>query len=102
MKLTQLFEVCWARRWLFAVVLIGIVGAATAYSLLKAKTYVGEVLVLVDAKNTDPVTGNALPQQMQSSVQATQGDVIASHTVALKVVDRLRLASDPVTQAEFA
>jgi len=53
MKLTQLFEVCWARRWLFAVVLISIVGATTAYSLLKSKTYLGEVLVLVDAKNTD-------------------------------------------------
>ena len=102
MKLTQLFEVCWARRRLFAAVLISIVGAATAYSLLKSKTYVGEVLVLVDAKNTDPVTGNALPQQMQSSIQATQADVISSHTVALKVVDRLRLAADPAMRAEFS
>ncbi len=102
MKLTQLFEVCWARRWLFSVVLIGIVGATSAYSLLKSKTYVAEVAVLVDAKNTDPVTGSPLPQQLQSSIQATQADVISSHNVALKVVDELQLAADPATQLEFA
>jgi len=102
MKLTQLFEVCWARRALVAFLLLLVVGATATYSLLKAKTYVAEASVLMDAKSTDPVTGNAIPQQMQSSVQATQADVISSHTVARKVVDRLRLASDPVAKQEFA
>jgi len=102
MKLTQLFEVCWARRALVALILITVVAGTSAYSLLKSKTYVAETAVLVDAKNTDPVTGNALPQQMQSTVQATQADVISSHTVARKVVDRLRLAADPAAQQEFA
>jgi succinoglycan biosynthesis transport protein ExoP len=102
MKLTQLFEICWARRWLCLVILASIVGATTAYSLLKSKSYVGEVSVLVDAKNADPVTGAAVPQQMQSSFLATQTDIISSHKVALKVVDRLRLADDPETQREFA
>jgi len=102
MKLTQLFGVCWARRRLFVFVLAGTVGAATAFSLLKHKTYVAEVEVLVDAKNTDPVTGSPLPQQLQSSIQATQTDVISSRNVALKVVDRLQLAADPDTKREFA
>lgn len=102
MKLTQLLEVCWARRALIAFILIAVVGGTAAYSLIKSKTYVGETSVLVDAKNTDPVTGNVLPQQVQSTVQATQADVIGSHTVARKVVDRLRLATDPATQQEFA
>jgi chain length determinant protein EpsF len=101
MKLTQLFEVCWARRALVALILIAVVGGTSAYSLLKSKTYVAETSVLVDAKNTDPVTGNVLPQQMQSTVQATQADVISSHAVARKVVDRLRLAADPIAQQEF-
>jgi polysaccharide biosynthesis transport protein len=102
MKLTQLFAVCWARRRLFIVVLASTVGAATAFSLLKHKTYVGELEVVVDAKSTDPVTGNPLPQQMQSSIQATQADVISSRNVALKVVDRLKLAGNVDLQREFA
>jgi chain length determinant protein EpsF len=102
MKLTQMFEVWWARRVLIALILLAVVGGTAAYSLLKAKTYVAETSVLVDAKNTDPVTGNALPQQMQSSVLATQADVISSHTVARKVVDRLRLAADPIARQDFA
>jgi polysaccharide biosynthesis transport protein len=101
MKLTQLIAICWARRGLFIFVLASIVGATTAFSLLKHKTYLAEVAVLVDAKNTDPVTGAALPQQMQPTIQATQADVISSHNVALRVVDALQLASDPETQREF-
>lgn len=102
MKLTQLFAICWARRRLFAVVLAGTVGAAAAFSLLKHKTYVAEVEVLVDAKNADPVTGSVSPQQLQSSIQATQADVISSRNVALKVVDRLQLAADPELRRQFA
>jgi polysaccharide biosynthesis transport protein len=102
MKLTQVFQICWARRWLFILILTGIVAATAGYSVLKSKTYIGEVAVLVDAKNTDPVTGTALPQQMQSSIQATQGDIISSHNVALKVIDRLHLDADPDTLREFA
>jgi len=101
MKLTQLIGICWARRKLFVIVLTSIVLGTTAFSLLKAKTYVAEVAVLVDAKNTDPVTGTALPQQMQANIQATQADVISSHNVALKVVDKLQLAADPQMQAQF-
>jgi succinoglycan biosynthesis transport protein ExoP len=102
MKLTQLIGIVWARRWLFIIVLTSTIGAATAFSLLKSKTYLAEVAVLVDAKNVDPVTGTALPQQMQSSVQATQADVISSHNVALKVVDKLQLAADPEAQRQFS
>jgi len=102
MKLTQLVGILRGRRWLFGFVLISVVGATTAFSLLKAKTYVAEAAVLVDSKNTDPVTGSALPQQMQSSIQATQADVISSHNVALKVVDELQLAADPEAQRQFS
>jgi chain length determinant protein EpsF len=102
MKLTQLIGILSGRRWLFGFVLISVVGATTAFSLLKAKTYIAEAAVLVDSKNTDPVTGTALPQQMQSSIQATQADVISSHNVALKVVDKLQLAEDPEAQRQFS
>jgi chain length determinant protein EpsF len=102
MKLTQLIGILRGRRWLFGFVLISVVGATTAFSLLKAKTYIAEAAVLVDSKNTDPVTGTALPQQMQSSIQATQADVISSHNVALKVVDKLQLAEDPEAQRQFS
>jgi len=101
MKLTQLLRICWARKWLFALVFCAIVGAAAAVSLLTEKSYVAVVSVMVDAKNTDPVTGAVLPPQLQSSVQATQVDVISSHNVALKVVEKLGLATDPEMLAEF-
>src|SRR5262249_37724116 len=72
------------------------------FSLLKHKTYLAEVEVVVDAKSTDPVTGSALPQQGQSNIQATQADVISSRTVAFKATDRLHLAANPTLRQQFA
>jgi len=102
MKLAQLIRIIHARRGLFLLVLISTVGAVTAYSLLKSKTYQAEVALVVDAKNIDLVTGSTLPQQMQATVQATQADVLSSHSVALKVVDTLQLTAVPQVRRDFS
>ncbi len=47
----------------------------------------------MDTKSTDPVSGALMPVPLLPSYVATQVDVIASHNVALKVVDKMKLAS---------
>src|ERR1700693_5294782 len=91
----QVWQVLRARRWLmikiFSTLVLGTIGGG----LLWPKTYRGEAPVVVDATNPDPVTGNSTTMAAVSAYLATQVDVISSHNVALKVVDRLRLNEDP-------
>jgi polysaccharide biosynthesis transport protein len=92
MKLTQTLSILRARRWLVFGVLIATVAAGIAISVLLPPRYVATVSLVVDTKSTDPVTGALMPVQLLPTYVATQVDVIASHNVALKVVDRLKLA----------
>jgi chain length determinant protein EpsF len=65
-------------------------------SLLLPKKYEAEAAVVVDVSGTDPLAENSnTPVQLQPAYLATQMDVIASHAVALKVVDQLKLEQDP-------
>src|ERR1019366_1732320 len=91
----QACHVLRARRWLMINIFGGVVLLTLVGSLLWPKTYKGEASVVVDSTNPDPVTGNLTAGGMASAFLATQVDVITSHNVALKVVDRLRLNEDP-------
>ncbi len=60
------------------------------------KRYTAESAVVVDARGIDPLAQNSPMQAQQASnYVATQVDVIGSHNVALKVVDRMKLTTDP-------
>jgi len=98
---SQFLQVLRARRRLFASVLGAILAAAIALTAVQSKRYLGEVQVIVDSKTSDPITGMVMPQLLQSANMATQLDVIASHNVAARVADALRLAADPAQQAAF-
>ena len=56
---------------------------------------------MADVKDTDPVTGNAVRSEALTNYLNTQADIIASRAVALKVVERLRLAEDRSLQRMF-
>lgn len=84
-----------ARQWLVLFVFTLIVGGATLGSLLWPKSYKGEASIVVDVSNPDLVTGNPKAVETASAYLATQIDVITSHSVALKVVDQLKLNDDP-------
>ncbi len=102
MRLSQLIRILWAYRATGLCILITVVAAAVAASLLLPKKYKAESAVVVDVRGSDPLAqeGGAATQTA-SNYLATQVDVIASHNVALKVVERMKLADDPQVIGRF-
>ena len=101
MKLTQTLSILRARRWLVFSVLMVSVAAGLAVSFLLPPRFVATVSLVVDTKSTDPVTGALMPVPLLPTYVATQVDVIASHNVALKVVDKLKLAQLVEVREQF-
>lgn len=95
MTFSQMFLILMARWRAVLAVFLGVVGLIAGISLMMHKTYTATASVLVDYKGVDPITGMIMPGQVMTSYLATQVDVITSHNVALKVVDRLKLAEVP-------
>jgi uncharacterized protein involved in exopolysaccharide biosynthesis len=97
----QILVILRARLWLVLGVLCAVVAVAGTLSVVLPKRYVATVSLVVDSKAADPLTGALLPLQMLPGYLATQLDIIESHSVALKVVDRLKLAELPAIGEEF-
>src|SRR5215475_11716391 len=101
MTIGQLLLALWARKWAIAGMVILGIAAAISVSVIFSPRYRAETQVVIDFKSMDPVL------QMQSSPQpapgylATQFDIIQSHRVALKVVQRLKLADNPFAKQEW-
>lgn len=89
-------------RYKIVLLTLGVtVLAAVAISLILPKQYLASVAMVVNYKGLDPVTGLSAPAQLMPGYIATQVDIIQSKSVALKVVDDLKLANGPAVQAEF-
>ena len=89
-------------RYKIVLLALGVtVLAAVAISMILPKNYMAGVSMVVNYKGVDPVTGVSAPAQLMPGFTATQVDIIKSKSVALKVVDDLKLASDPKVQAQF-
>ena len=101
MTFSQFCLILLARRRIILLILFVTVATSTLVSFLMPKSYWANASVLVDFKGTDPITGMALPAQLLPGYMATQVDIITSHKVALKVVDRLKLAEEPLNIEEF-
>jgi polysaccharide biosynthesis transport protein len=102
MRLTQLIRILWVQRNLSLCILATVLAIAVAASLLLPKKYAGEAAVVIDERGIDPLAQEgAMPTQLLTSYVATQADVIASHNVALKVVDRMKLTTDPEIVERF-
>jgi succinoglycan biosynthesis transport protein ExoP len=102
MRLSQFVRILWVHRAMCFGIVIATLALAVAASFLLPKKYTGESAVVVDERGIDPLAQQgAMPVQMTASFVATQVDVIESHNVALKVVDRMKLVMDPAVIEKF-
>jgi chain length determinant protein EpsF len=101
MNFHQFFLILRARRWILIATLLLTVGTTMIVSLLLPKTYKATASVLMNYKGVDPVTGLAMPGQLMPGYMATQIDIISSKNVALRVVDRMKLAESPAVIAQY-
>ncbi|MGC1524054.1 MAG: chain length determinant protein EpsF [Steroidobacteraceae bacterium] len=102
MRLSQLMRILWVHRAMSMWIIVSVVAVALAASLLLPKKYTGESAVVVDAHGIDPLAQDGVMQSAQeANYVATQVDVIDSHNVALKVVDRMKLTADPQIVEKF-
>lgn len=101
MTFSQLLNILRARYRMILLVLLIAVAATAAVSFALPRIYRTSTTLLLNYKGTDPVSGHALPEQLASGYIATQVDIVGSRGVALKTVDMLGLADNPVTQQRF-
>lgn len=106
MNVAHLSLVLKARLRTVALVTLLTVVAAVAASFAIPKTYKASTSLILNYKGEDHITGSGAPAQASSgyfsTYVATQIDIIKSPTVALRVVKRLKLATDPKSRAKYA
>ncbi len=102
MNFHQFINILWFRKSIALMALMVTVLTALVVSLVMPKQYVSTTSMVVNQNNSDPVTGLNVPVQLLPAYMATQIDVIASHNVARKVVDKLNLSENSLFQKEFA
>src|ERR1700743_1594055 len=102
MRLSQFVRILWVHRGMCFNIFVSVLALAVAASILLPKKYTGEAAVIVDERGIDPLAQQAAMQASQvPNFVATQVDVIESHNVALKVVDKMKLAMDPEVIEKF-
>jgi chain length determinant protein EpsF len=82
-------------------IFVGILLVTLIVSLLIPKRYMAQASVVVDSSKPDLITGGLTTAELDSGYVATQVDVLTSHNVALKVVDKLRLDDNPAIISQF-
>lgn len=101
MNILQFLLILKAHAKLILLTLILSVVLVGGISLLLPKAYTSTASLVVNVRGADPVTGQAMHSQQIAGYLTTQVDVIRSPSVALKVVDDLKLAQEPGFQQQF-
>ena len=101
MNFTQFLLILRARYKIIFITLFSIVTITMIIALLLPKTFTATTSLVLNYKGTDPVTGVAMPSQLMPGYMATQIDIIKSKTVALKVVDDLKMAESETVKQQF-
>jgi succinoglycan biosynthesis transport protein ExoP len=101
MTLRELLQVLGGRKKRVIGIALFVMAVTLAVTLLMPAVYLGEVSVAVDAPGIDPATGLVVPPPVDTDYRATEVDVISSHSVAVKVVDKLRLDQIPGLVQQF-
>jgi polysaccharide biosynthesis transport protein len=101
MSFYQFINILWSRKSIIVYVLASTVALTLLISLVLPKQYVATASLVIDQRSVDPVTGLTLPVQLLPAYMATQVDVMSSHNVAVKVVDKLNLVENPQIQEDF-
>lgn len=101
MNLSQFLLILRAHYKIILLALIVTVATTVAVTLLKPKTYKATTSLVLNYKGTDPVTGTAMPSQLLPGYMSTQVEIVNSMSVALKVVDTLKLAEGEDVKKSF-
>lgn len=101
MNFIQFINIIWSRKQNILIALMVTVITTLVVSLLMHKQYSATATIMINQRGVDPVSGQAVPIQLLPGLMATQIDIITSHNVALKVVNKLNLSDDSQTQKSF-
>lgn len=101
MNVQQFQLILKARRRIVLVTMGAVCALTLTVSLLLPKTYTATASLVIDGKDGDPISGLMMSPQLMPGYLATQTDIIASHRVALRVVDGLKMTANPKAQEQF-
>ena len=89
-------------RWVSALgVLLAVVMATTAISLLLPKQYTATASMLIDIRSPDPLSATGMPSMVTPGYMATQADLIQSEKVARRAMSALRLGENADLRADW-
>jgi succinoglycan biosynthesis transport protein ExoP len=101
MTMKQFFAILRA-RWLLALTIFGVVlGVLVSAASMMPRKYRASTQILVDVRAPDLATGQAANPGFLLGYMATQVDIVNSQSVALRVVDALKLV-DPASTTDPA
>lgn len=101
MNLTQALLILRARWVIVLLAPLLTVAAAIGVTMLTPKTYQATTSLVLNYKGSDPVTGQAMASQLLPGYMQTQIEIVGSQSVALKVVDALKLAEGDEVKRRF-
>jgi uncharacterized protein involved in exopolysaccharide biosynthesis len=104
MSLNLVLKVLRRRGWIVGLTFLSTIAGALLLLLLIPARYDAVAVASIDPSQVDPVSGLA-GGNAASSIGIMQGNLVAlakSNKVALAVVKRLNMASDPAVQASFS
>lgn len=94
--LQALMTILWRQRMFIAVVILLSLGGAVAYLLLAAPQFTATARMVIDTKRARTFQANPAPDGIiDSSVVASQIEIVKSEVVAEMVIKRLGLLKDP-------
>jgi chain length determinant protein EpsF len=94
MNILQIIRILMSRNKIVMLTILLTALAAVTMSVIWPKTYKGTTLIIMAYKAPDPISGLTVPVQLVPNYVATQVDILGSKSVALNVVDRLKLIDD--------
>src|SRR3990167_5192858 len=101
MTLHQLLTIWSARKRLIAALFFLVVTSASVVGMLLPKNYSASAAVLLDLKSVDPIAGMVLPGLNAPAYMSTQVDLVQSDRLLTKVIQRLRLAEQPLLRENW-
>lgn len=97
----QVLYILWRRLWIVVLTLFVASVVATGVILLVPSRFDAEATASIDPGSIDPVTDLAAAPMSAALVQGNLIQLVGSQRVALDVVRRLNLTSNPIVQADF-
>lgn len=101
MNINQFFVILLARKWIVLITLALTVALVGGLSLVWPKSYTATTTLVINSKGVDQISGTPVQATLLPGYMATQVDIISSHNVALKVVDKLGIPDNPQANEQF-